>query len=253
MTDIVAIGGFGSTPKQYDTLAEKLHDKFGPDLAISGVNFFTAVNDPESLADKIHQRRVITHSAGAYAVAKAVAIGATPARLDMIAPPTYDQSLRLMVNGIRYDRRQKRLKQNLPLEEAPEREASQILRHPRTHLGAVAVLGKFQTLNFATSCVQLDVPTRVGLMDQDGLFRIGRYPREELEYALETGVGVRLLSGDHTRFTREPSQALDELDRARNIELEDYSRFGSSELSAIEIGRAAAALSGLLLPIRRGV
>ncbi len=250
MTEIVAVGGFGSTLRQYESLADKLHTKFGPDSVIDGVNFYTAISDPESLADKIHHRHIKTHSLGACALSRAVEIGAIPASIDMVAPPAYEQWAVLAINGLRYDMRQRRNKKPALLEDLSEHEANQILHHPRAHAGAVTSFSRFPTLSFATECTQLDIPTRVGLMENDGLFRLGQYPRDELERALAAGVGVRLLAGNHTRFTREPVQVLNELDWNPNVNLTDW-QFDSSGSTGLDIGRAASVLSGLLQPAKR--
>ena len=219
MTEIFAVGGFGSTLRQYESLADKLHEKFGPDLAISGVNFLSAIRNSEQLADRIDGKRVITHSAGAYAVAAAVQLGATPTHLDMIAPPAYDMTPRLALNAIRYEISQRRHRE--PSVDNMPSEKNDILLHPHAHLGVVPALGRFATLPFATICQSRETITRLGIMKHDGIFEFGRYPADELQQAVDAGVKISQIEGDHTRFTREPGLVLTELELAGDFNI-DY-------------------------------
>lgn len=249
MTEIVVIGGWGSTPKQYDTLAGELQQKFGPDLAISGADFFSSIKNPQALADKIDGKRIITHSAGAYAVAPAIELGAAPTHLDMVAPPSYDQSALLVMKGLRYEMRQRRYRQPAPAQDY-DPDAHQILRHPQTHFGKIPALTSFPTLRFAAVCQSKQIETRLALMDQDGLFHFDRYPISELELALNTGVQIRMINGKHTRFTEQPNQVLDELDAAMNLELETKLEVDAASSLALKLGRVAA-LSSLFMSARR--
>ena len=238
MTEIVAVGGFGSTLKQYESLADKLHQKFGPDLAISGVNFLSALKHTERLADDIDGKYVITHSAGAYAVAAAVEMGAMPAQLDMLAPPSYDMTHRLVMNGLRYeltDRRQRELDATNRIHERGE-----ILRHPQAHIGVILALGKFATMPFGAACQQCGIMTRIGVMASDGIFEFSQYPVEEIQKANNAGVKVSMIEGNHTRFTRDPGAVLDELETNSVVEIDHrFNNVPVVSLSATMLGKLA--------------
>lgn len=250
MTEIVAVGGFGSTLKQYQSLADRLHEKFGPDLAISGVNFLSALKDSQRLAETIDGRHVITHSAGAYAVASAVQLGAIPAHLDMLAPPSYELTPRLVLNALRYELAQRRQKSASTANKPHER--SELLRHPQTHLLAVPSIGRFATMAFGATCQEMGVTTRIGVMEQDGIFSIDQYPAEELQRARQAGVKVSMLKGNHTRFTREPNAVLDELAASLPIEVSvQQSERPEHSLSAAVLAKLAILSSQASLAVRR--
>ena len=207
--ETVVVGGFASCVEQYQTIAGLLQQHYGSPFR--GVNFSSALAEPDRFAEVIDGNAVKAHSGGAYAVKLAMEHGAVPSRLDMVAPSIPERVRSLVWRGALIGWHDPAERQQIEQKVTNFSAMTEIKRHPVRNFGAIARLGHFASLDFAEDTHLKGVPTSIGFMEQDGLFDLASIDPHQIECLREAGVALRAIRGTHTRFTANPVGTLEEL------------------------------------------
>lgn len=218
MTEIMLVGGFSSGPEQYEYLAAKLQDYYG--VSTTGINFSTARAHPERLADLIHDKKVIAHSAGLLAVSQAMKYGAIPSEINSIAPPIPELVRKLVWRGALIGYNNPATQEQMEAKMASFNSKEELAQHPLRNFGAIPALGHFASLEFAAWAKRQGSDVEVAFMQNDGLFNLRNIRQESVDQAVYAGVTVKRLEGTHTRFTANPTAVLDEIQAAPIFTLE---------------------------------
>ena len=219
MTEITLVGGFSSSPDQYNYLAAKLEDYYG--VSITGVNFSSARAHPERLADLIDKQKVIAHSAGLLAVAEAMKLGAAPKEISSIAPPIPELVRKLVWRGALIGYSNPATQEQMEAKMASFNSKEELAQHPVLNFGAIPALGHFASLEFAAWAESQGTDVEVAFMHNDGLFNLRNIRQASVDGALNAGVTIKRLEGTHTRFTANPIAVLNEVEAAPAFTLED--------------------------------
>lgn len=211
MANYLVNGGFGSSREQCAYFAAQISELTG--APADGAHFSWALSHPEEHARLIDNREVITYSAGAYAVHETMhKFDVSPRSLTMIAPPIPERVRSLIRRGALIGLDDPAAKEIEGKIADGHNTARELREHPLRNFGAIAKLGHFATLDFASELTLSGVPVRIGFMERDGLFNLEGIDHAELYSAVRQGVEIRLLEGTHTRFSRQPVQTLSEMD-----------------------------------------
>ena len=207
--------GFASSREQADSVATLLEQHSG--LPFRGVNFSTAISNPEAFGEHIHDRDVVAHSAGEYAVKLATEYGALPRSATFIAPPIPERVRRLVWRGalIGYDDPATRFDMDEKITNFSAK--TEIKRHPILNFGAIAKLGHFASLDYALELQKSGVPVTIGFMEHDGLFNLSTIDPDAITALRGAGVVVKQIRGTHTRFTANPVNTMNEIAMAPEL------------------------------------
>jgi hypothetical protein len=219
MTEIALVGGFSSSPDQYQYLAAKLQDYYG--VVTTGINFSTARAYPERLADLIDRQKVVAHSAGLLAVAEAMKLGAVPDHITSIAPPIPELVRKLVWRGALIGHSDPATQEQMEAKMAGFSSKEELAHHPVRNFGSLPALGHFASLEFATWAERQGSDVEVAFMQNDGLFNLRNIRQASVDQAVHAGVTVKRLDGTHTRFTANPTVVLDEIQAAPIFTLEE--------------------------------
>lgn len=242
MAEVVVIGGFGSSPEQMDYIAQRVGDHLG--ACAVGINLRNASQRQEELAFLIDDTHVVNHSGGMLPTIEAVKTGARPRSVTAIGPPIKDHSHQLMFRGalMHFGWRDAMTEQ---LEQKFE-ETHELRNYFVDNYRMIPAIARFDGLDQAAYLLQSNIPTAIGIMEDDGMFRV-HTPEVEARAARlrQLGGEVVRLSGGHCRFTSEPETVLDEMSTSPDFYADTASRYHHT-MSAIS--QRAVAASELLRP-----
>lgn len=222
MTEIALVGGFSSSPKQYDSLAAQLQDYYGD--TTMGINFSSAIAHTEQLADMIDRRKVIAHSAGLLAVAHAMKLGAVPDQITSIAPPIPELVRTLVLKGAFFGYHNSETQEQVEEKMNGFTSREELARHPVRNFGAIPRLGHFASLEFAAWAERQGSDVEIAFMRDDGLFNLHNIRQASVDIAVNAGVAVKQLEGTHTRFTAAPIKVLNDIQTAPAFTLEQVAQ-----------------------------
>jgi len=212
MAEVILLGGFASTQRDYDQYAGMVEASSGRET--SGYGFNGALNELETVAESIDHRDVITHSGGLLVAHDAMNLGAMPRSVTAIAPSIPSQVRKLVSAGLL-------ISLNNPVQQEQFHEKVQtasakdeVLSNLTLSIRSVRRLGHFASFSFMESISLQGVSVKAALMSHDGLFDNDKIPRAAIERAMRCGVEVVRVAGVHTSFTGSPVEVLERLEDA---------------------------------------
>lgn len=221
---LVAVEGFGSGHRaaayaRRDLTANTDYD----DVVV--FSFQDAINKPEELAEMIHRRNVVAHSAGSLAISRAMAEypDARPESMLLVASPIPTDPARLILRASNvfqgelrdssHSREDARLNIIHTLAMGGE-----LGRHARTHFGAIPAISKFDSFEFGNELIEEDIPVRMAAMTRDEFFLRSSQEFYDGFYGRKPELEVVSIEGRHCRFAQRPSRVMGEIAIASVIE-----------------------------------
>lgn len=230
----VIVCGYGSTPDRSARLAERY--QAATHRRAVGIDYRTAATNPMSLAGQIHHTgiKVMVHSGGLRPVSEAVGLGALPEHVVAFAPPLPTPALPLAGRGIaiRLDDMAAAAIEQVEAKIGHRESVRDMERHPLWYIREIGRLAQFDTVAAAGRIAQSGAEVTIGLMKSDGLFNNRLVDPVSIEQLRSQSVGVKSLTGTHTRFTDDLGDMMREIKTAQDF---DPDRAGDQVISLTEV------------------
>lgn len=219
MTEMVLMGGFASSKRQIETVAADMSTHLGRDIL--GMPLVKALRDPESAAEVLHDREVITHSAGAYATYLTMNLypQCRPESVTFVAAPVPTSRTLLL-------RRSPLVATNLALESlrhpATMRQnvlnagkvVDELLRFHRDYYGAFTPISQFDSFEAAYELGKGGTAVEQVFMEHDELFPF----TADIEARVESlELSAHVMKGQHADLLISPSRFLKKFEQKRKI------------------------------------
>lgn len=201
MAEKLVIGGFASTKKQIQTVANILSEHLDAD--VEGLNFREARAKCRAFFDG---RNIITHSGGMVTIAHS-----EPHSVLAIAPPVPEFVSKLLWRGWLMGRKLNHLE--VAVKKYCDTSQYEALRHPKTHFGCLPEISHFNAFTSAQQLAAQGVKTTIALMKKDGIFH---YP-DQFDENPGGSYQTVVIDGEHVDFTNHPIETLGAISLAQEV------------------------------------
>lgn len=209
MTRVVYIGGFGSGRNSAETVGNALSEHFEE---VDPFTFSDFIDKPERVQKAMRGVDLVTHSAGALAIAEA---GSNPNFAYLLNPPL-PRSVGSLVVRTFY----KTARMNTPglgihkLSDIPSvaiYSASSVAElgvHPFANLSNLGIISRFNAIDVAINAMSRKIPSRLAWTKNDAYFKPSQ---SDLARARKNHVPVGIIPGEHDEVVLRPDEFLDQL------------------------------------------
>ena len=209
MSRVVFVGGFGNGRNSAERVGNALSRYFEDPVPFTFSDF---VKNPEKVQRAMKGVELVTHSAGALAIAKA---SSNPNFAYLLNPPLSRSIVGLLGRTII-----KTARMNTPglgihtFGDVPSvagysvSSLAELAAHPIANLGNLRRISQFNALDAAVAAKSEGIPIRLAWTQDDSYFKLGQ---PDLDRARENAVPIGMFEGEHDEVVLRPKAFLDQV------------------------------------------
>lgn len=209
MSRVVYVGGFGNGRSSAEGVASALERHFED---VAEFTFSDYINNPEAVQKAANRAYLVTHSAGALAIANA---SINPTRAELLNPPlvrgvpsllarTVLKQARMATPGVGMHT----LGDAVSVAKYNASSVAELATHPLANLGNLRKVSNFDSVYAAVKAKQEGIHSRLTWTSNDVYFQ----PEEhDLANLRNHGLHAQMVTGEHDEVVLRPQQFIDQL------------------------------------------